>query len=347
MSLTESLFIDLTERFTDLRILQRPFPRLTYAESMNRFGNDRPDLRFAMELRDVSEALATTEFTAFRSVLEAGGQVKAIVAQGCADYTRRQIDELTELAKRSGAKGLATIAVRTEEVRSPIAKFLSADELTALTGAIGAEVGDLVLVIADHPDIVARTLSALRDELGQRLGLIDPSVIAYCWVTEFPLLEWDDEGNRWDATHNPFSGYIEADEALLDSEPGRVRAKQYDLVGNGNELGGGSVRLHRRADQERVFGLMGYAPEELAHRFGALLDALEYGAPPHGGIAIGIDRLLMIFAGEQNIREVIAFPKNQRGLDLMFEAPSSVDQEQLDELALAREASRVVDPWLS
>jgi aspartyl-tRNA synthetase len=335
MSLLERLYVELTERYTDKNIQQLPFPRLTYQEAMDRYGSDRPDLRFGLELRDVSKDLEGTAFNAFAGVLAGGGQVKALVAPGCATYTRREIDELTELAKRSGAKGLATIALTPDGVRSPIAKFLSEAELTALTTGIGAAEGDLVLIVADQPAVVAKTLSALREELGHRLNLADPNVFAFCWIYQFPLLEWDEEGQRWDATHNPFSGFLESDRPLLDTDPGAVRAKQYDLVLNGNEVGGGSVRMHRREDQERIFSMMGHSKEGQQERFGALLDALEYGAPPHGGIAMGVDRTVMLLAGEENIREVIAFPKNQRGIDLMFDAPSPVPSEQLDEVGLA------------
>jgi aspartyl-tRNA synthetase len=334
MSLMETLYTEITERFSSKQIQEKPFPRLTYAESMARFGNDRPDLRFGLELQDVSDALRGTGFKAFAGVLENGGEVKAIVVPGCAGYTRKQIDEVTDLAKQSGAKGLATIAVQDEGVKSPIAKFLSEEEIAAMTTGIGASVGDLVLLVADQPAVVARTLSALRDEFGERLNLADPKVMAFCWVYEFPLFEWDEEGNRWDATHNPFSGYLEEDDALLDSAPDKVRAKQYDLVANGNELGGGSVRIHKRASQEKVFELMGHSGDDLQERFGALLDALEYGAPPHGGIATGIDRLAMLLADEDSIRDVIAFPKNQRGIDMMFESPAPVESKQLEELGL-------------
>ena len=345
IGLIEELYVELTERFSSKLIAVKPFPRLTYREAMDRFGNDRPDLRFGVELRDVSAALAATKFQAFARTVAEGGQVKAIVAPGCADSSRREIDELTELAKRVGAKGLATFAVRSDEVRSPIAKFLSAEEIEALTAGIGAGEGDLVLAVADSPDVVAKTLSALRDELGRRLRLADPNQLAYCWIHEFPLLEWNAEEGRWEATHNPFSGFLEADEPLLGSDPRAVRAKQYDLVGNGHELGGGSVRNHRRSDQERLFALMGYPPEELPARFGALLDALDHGAPPHGGIAMGIDRFVMVVADEENIRQVIAFPKNQRGLDLMFEAPSPVPLDQLVELSLHVNPEKRSELW--
>jgi aspartyl-tRNA synthetase len=343
MSLLEGLYIELTQRYTDKKIQQLPFPRMTYHEAMDRFGNDRPDLRFGLELQNVSSALQGTAFNAFAGVLASGGQVKALVAPGCASYTRRDIDELTELAKRGGAKGLATIALTPEGVRSPIAKFLSETEFVALTMGIGAAEGDLVLIVADQPLVVAKTLSSLRDELGRRLNLADSDLFAFCWIYEFPLLEWDEEGNRWDATHNPFSGFLAEDRPLLDTDPGAVRAKQYDLVLNGNEVGGGSVRMHRREDQARIFGMMGHSAEAQQERFGAILDALEYGAPPHGGIAMGIDRTVMLLADEENIREVIAFPKNQRGIDLMFEAPAPVPTEQLDEVGLALKPSKLTD----
>jgi len=345
MALLEELYMSLTERFSGKRILETPFPRMTYKDAMDRFGSDRPDLRFGLEFHDVSYAFRDTTFRAFAQTLAAGGLVKALVVPASAVFSRREIDELTEVATRSGAKGLATFAVDIDGIRSPVAKFLSESELAAMTTDIGAEPGDLVLAVADMPNVVAKALSAVRDDLGQRLGLADPDVLAFCWIYEFPLLEWNAEENRWEATHNPFSGFLEADRSLLKTRPGDVRARQYDLVGNGNELGGGSIRNHRRADQECLFELMGYSPGDTATRFGALLEALGYGAPPHGGIAMGIDRYLMLLANEENIREVIAFPKSQRGLDLMFEAPDAVGMDQMDDLGLSVSPERSVRLW--
>ncbi len=335
MGLIEQLFIELTEKFTDKRLASNPFTRMTYAEAMDRFGNDRPDLRFGLDFQNVTGSFRATGFKAFSGVIERGGVIKAIVVPGCAAYTRRQIDEVTEIAKANGAKGLATFALLEDEVKSPVAKFLSESELAAVTTEIGAAEGDLVLIVADSIDVVSKALSALRTHFGAVLGLADPEEFHYLWIYEFPLLEWDEEGQRWDATHNPFSGFLEEDRPLFETDPGAVRAKQYDLTLNGFEIGGGSVRMHTRADQSYIFSLMGHSQDAQHERFGAILDALEYGAPPHGGIAMGIDRWVMFAASEENIREVMAFPKNQRGVDLMFEAPSPIEEQQLIDVGLA------------
>ena len=335
MGLMEQLFTELTETFTDKHFSSRPFSRLTYGEAMDRFGSDRPDLRFGLEFQNVTASLRGTEFKAFAGVIDNGGVIKAIVVPGCAGYTRSQIDEITEIAKANGAKGLATFALRDGEVKSPVAKFLTEREIAAVTTDIGASDGDLVLIVADTYDVVSKALSALRTHFGAALGLADPNEFHYVWIYEFPLLEWDDDGQRWDATHNPFSGFLEEDRSLLETDPGAVRAKQYDLTLNGFEIGGGSVRMHTRKDQSMIFGMMGHSPEAQQERFGAILDALEFGAPPHGGIAMGIDRWVMFAADETNIREVMAFPKNQRGVDLMFDAPSAIDEQQLVDVGLA------------
>jgi aspartyl-tRNA synthetase len=335
MALIEALYIELTERFTSKRLLFEPFAHLTYAEAMDRFGSDRPDLRYGMELQNVAPVLAGTEFRAFSHVLESGGAIKAIVVPGRGNITRREIEELTERSRTLGAKGLATIALSDEGLRSPIAKFLSESEIAGLTTGIGAGEGDLVLIVADEPAVVAKVLGGLREHFGAALGLADPDVFAFCWIDQFPLLEWDEENQRWDATHNPFSGFYEEDRALLDTDPGAVRARQYDLTLNGNEVGGGSIRMHRSDDQRRIFAMMGHSPEAQEERFGAIIHALDYGAPPHGGIAMGIDRFVMLATDEENIREVIAFPKNQRGADLLFEAPSPVEEQQLIDVGLA------------
>jgi len=335
MDLIEQLYTELTEAFTDKHFSSRPFSRLTFAEAMERFGSDRPDLRFGLEFQNVTESLRGTEFKAFAGVIENGGVIKAIVVPECGGYSRSQIDEITETARANGAKGLATFALRDGEMKSPVAKFLSEEEIAAVTTDIGANDGDLVLIVADSFDVVSKSLSALRSHFGAVLGLADPNEFHYLWIYEFPLLEWEEDGQRWDATHNPFSGFLEEDRPLLQTDPGAVRAKQYDLTLNGFEIGGGSVRMHTRTDQSMIFSMMGHSQEAQQERFGAILDALEFGAPPHGGIAMGIDRWVMFAADETNIREVMAFPKNQRGVDLMFDAPSPIEEQQLVDVGLA------------
>jgi aspartyl-tRNA synthetase len=306
---------------------------------MARFGTDRPDLRFGLELFDVSDSVAESEFRVFQSVIAAGGQVKGLCAPGCADYSRRQIDELTELVQEHGAKGLAWLAVTSydqgeTQVRSSFAKFLSETELQSIIETAQADAGDLVLLVADQPEIVAQALSELRLELGDRLGLRDPEVLAFCWILDFPLFTWNEDESRWDPSHHLFTAPMPEDIALLETAPGTARGQQYDLVCNGYEIAGGSIRIHRREIQEKVFELIGLDMEEARERFGHMLEAFEYGTPPHGGIAPGIDRIVMLLAGEPNIREVMAFPKSQRAADLMAGAPSPVSPEQLQELHL-------------
>jgi aspartyl-tRNA synthetase len=354
MGFIERMAIAVSAATTPDRPLQDvPFPRFTYDEAMERFGSDKPDVRFGMELVDLAPALVGPDgapasgFRVFDETLAEGGRVKAIVAPGLAGATRREIDELTERAKRFGAKGLAYLGLEPGgEVRGPIAKFLADDTERVLIERSGAEEGDLILIVADRPAVTADVLGRLRVELGERLGLADPDVLAYAWVNRFPMYQWDAELGRWDATHNPFSGVLPEDEALLvtasgdpdrpspDDPAGRARALQYDLVLNGWELGGGSVRIHRRDLLERSFRLQGQSIEGMREKFGAILDAFEYGAPPHGGIALGIDRWAALLSRQANIREVMAFPKTQSGTDPMLEAPSAPDPAQYEELGL-------------
>jgi aspartyl-tRNA synthetase len=348
MSFIESMVIDVSRATRpDRPIVQTPFPRFTYDEVMERYGSDKPDVRFGMELVDLAPALAEgSGFRVFDEALASGGRVKAIVAPGLGGATRRETDELTEGAKRFGAKGLVHLSVAAAGLNGPAAKFLSDDVQRAVIDASGASEGDLILIVADTGPVVADALGRLRAGLGERLGLADPTVLAYAWVNRFPMYQWDAENERWDATHNPFSGVVPEDEALLvtaSGDPdrpspgdpaGRARALQYDLVLNGWELGGGSVRIHRRDLLERSFQLQGQTLEGMRDKFGAVLDAFEYGAPPHGGIALGIDRWAALFAQQTNIREVMAFPKTQSGSDPMLDAPSTPELEQLEELGL-------------
>ncbi|HEX7197732.1 MAG TPA: aspartate--tRNA ligase [Candidatus Limnocylindria bacterium] len=336
MAMVEKTAIAVSREVAPERpILHDPFPRLTYDEAMGRFGSDKPDIRFGMELIDLNETVRGVDFRVFAEPIAAGGAVVAITAPGCGEYSRKQLDELIDLARRHGAKGLVHLSVQADGgLHGPAAKFLEGREADLLA-AVGASAGDLVLIVADADRIAAaEALGRVRLEMGDRLGLRDPSVLAYVWVHRFPMFTWDGEGQRWDATHNPFSAPIPEDLDRIESDPASVRAQQYDLALNGWELGGGSVRIHQRPLLERAFALMGHSVEGMRDEFGALLDALEYGAPPHGGIAIGIDRWAALFADTDNIREVMSFPKTQSGTDLMMDAPAPIAATQLDELRL-------------
>jgi aspartyl-tRNA synthetase len=344
LRLMEGLYTGLFESLSSKRIQQKPFPRLTYADSMLRYGNDKPDLRFGMEIRDVTDIVAASEFGVFAKAAESGGVVRGIVAPGQADMTRSQIDQLTEFCRTFGAKGLVWIGLQAGDeqgisLRSPIAKFLNPVEIERLVERFEASPGDLLLLIADQESIAANVLGRLRGHLGRELGLIDESVWAFCWIVEFPMYEWDDDNDRWEAMHHPFTSPMDEDVALLATNPGAVRAKSYEVVVDGLELGSGSIRIHQREVQNKIFEIMGYDAQEIDHRFGHMLRAFEYGAPPHGGMAPGIDRTVMILADEDTIREVIAFPKNQGSQDLMMGAPSPVDAHQLSDLHI-----RVVEP---
>jgi aspartyl-tRNA synthetase len=339
LQLMEELFTSLVKTAKPRMRLVEPFPRLSYKEATERFGTDKPDIRFGLEIKDVSDISGNTDFRVFRSALDNDGKVKGICIPGCGHYTRHQLDELIDLAKGCGAQGLVTMAfageaVTVDEVKSAAAKYLTPGQLKEIADRFEAKPGDLLLMVADKPAIVNKTLDELRRQMAQRLNLADANLLAFAFIVDFPFLEWNEAENRWEPMHHPFTAPRWEDVALLDSEPARVHGQHYDVVCNGCELGSGSVRIHNRQLQERVFSLLGYSKEEAESRFGGFLEALEYGAPPHGGIAIGLDRLVMLLAGERSIREVIAFPKNQNAVDVMLDSPSYVDKHQLDELNL-------------
>ena len=350
LNLIEELYTKLIETHFPDKWIMRPFPRMTYAEAMAAYGTDKPDLRFDLDMADLSDIAAQTDFRVFTSVVAGGGIVKGFAAPGCASYTRRQTDALIEFAKARGAQGLVTIAltgegdiddITLEGIRSAAARFLTVDQIKAIAHRTEAQPGDMILIVAGHPKTTNQALSALRSEMGQRLGLADPNLIAFAFVTDFPLFEWNEDEARWDAMHHAFSMPKDGHEAFLESDPGKAIGRLYDLVANGEELASGSIRIHNRELQERVFGVLGYTKEQVSERFEQLLTAFEYGAPPHGGIAPGIDRLLMVLTGRDNIRDVIAFPKTQSGFDPLFEAPNIVEQNHLDELHISVTAEDV------
>lgn len=316
--------------------VQLPIQRMTWTEAMNRFGSDKPDLRFGMELTDVSEVVKGCEFAVFKNALEAGGSVRGINAKGQGSMPRKKIDKLVEFAKGYGAKGLAYIAIQEDgSVKSSFAKFMKEEEMKALIEAMQGEAGDLLLFAADKTKLVWDVLGALRLELARQMELFDKEEYRFVWITEFPLLEWSEEENRFTAMHHPFTMPFEEDIPLLDTDPGAVRAKAYDIVLNGNEIGGGSVRIHQNDVQEKMFEALGFEKEQAYKQFGFLLDAFKYGVPPHAGLAYGLDRMVMLMAKEESIREVIAFPKVKDASCLMSEAPNTVDEKQLDELGIA------------
>ncbi|GGH85750.1 aspartyl-tRNA synthetase [Pullulanibacillus pueri] len=335
LAMMEEMMVEVVDQVRGEKVAPS-FPRLTYAEAMARYGSDKPDTRFGMELLDISATVKDSGFKVFASTVETGGQVKALNVKGqAAHYSRKNIDELTEFTQRYGAKGLAWLKIEAGELKGPIAKFFDETAASAIKAATEATDGDLLLFVADKPKVVADSLGALRSKLGKDLGLIDESQLNFLWVTDFPLLAWDEDEERYVAEHHPFTMPKAEDIEKLKTDPGSVRAEAYDLVLNGYEIGGGSQRIHKREFQEQMFQLLGFSQEAAEEQFGFLMEALEYGAPPHGGAAFGVDRIVMILAGVSNLRETIAFPKTANASCLMTQAPSPVDTKQLEELSLA------------
>ncbi len=333
IELNERLMKKVMKDVKDINI-EIPFKRLPYDEAMGRFGSDKPDTRFGMELQDVSQVVKDSSFKVFAGALESGGQVKAINVKGAADnYSRKDIDALGEFASVYGAKGLAWLKVDAEGLKGPIAKFFEGEAGEALANSLGAEAGDLLLFVADKKSVVADALGALRLKLGKELNLIDESQFNFLWVTDWPLFEYDEEEGRYYAAHHPFT--MPADVNGLETDPSNVKAQAYDLVLNGYELGGGSLRIYQRDVQEKMFKALGFTEEQAREQFGFLLDAFEYGTPPHGGIAFGLDRIVMLLSGSTNLRDTIAFPKTASASDLLTEAPSAVDNSQLSELGIS------------
>jgi aspartyl-tRNA synthetase len=323
--------------------LTTPFPRLTYATAMDRFGLDKPDMRFGLELKDISDIVAGSGFKVFANVVKKGGIVKALNAKGCIDFSRKEIDDLTEFAAIYRAKGLAWIKVREDAWQSPIAKFFSEEEKERLAERIDMQPGDLIFFVADQPAVANEALGHLRNHLGERLNLIDHNTFNFLWVTHFPMFEYDEIEKRYQSLHHPFTAPLEEDYDLLKKDPGAMRSRAYDMVLNGFEVGGGSIRIHQIELQEKIFKALGIGKQEARDKFGFLLEALESGAPPHGGIAFGFDRLVMLLCNESSIRDVIPFPKTQKAACLLTNAPASAAKAQLDELAIRVKATAVAD----
>lgn len=331
LSLMEEMVKELFEKSIGAKI-EIPLPRMSWDEAMERFGSDKPDLRFGMELQDITDYVGGSEFKVFNAVLEMGGRVKVINVEGYANIPRRELDGLVSYVQGYGAKGLAWIQYTEEGVKSPFKKFYSDETFERIKNAVGAKTGDLLLVVADQPAVVAQALGELRLEMGRRRNLIDPDALSFLWVVDFPMFEYSAEEKRYKAMHHPFTAPRDEDIPLLQTDPGRVKANAYDMVLNGVEIGGGSLRIYRSDLQEQVFETLGLSPEEAREKFGFMMNAFEYGTPPHGGLAFGLDRLVMLMAKRRSIRDVIPFPKTQSASDVMCEAPSPVEEKQLREL---------------
>jgi aspartyl-tRNA synthetase len=345
LNLLEEMFTSLVEKIKPEMELIKPFPRFSYQEIIDKYGTDKPDIRFGLELKDITDIAEKCDFTIFKNVINNSGRVKGICLPDCAGFSNKQIENITNIARSYGAKGIITMAISSEcdadfnnltaeKVKSVTTKYLTIEQIKQIISRFKASPGDMIILVGEALNIANKILSSLRSELGVQLNLIDENKLAFLYVVDFPLLEWNEEVKRWEPMHHPFTAPMEEDIPLLDNAPEKVRARHYDIVCNGYELSSGSIRIHNRELQERVFNLLGYSKKEAEQKFGQLLEAFEYGAPPHGGIAPGIDRLAMILAGEKTIREVIAFPKNQNAVDVMSDAPDYVSDDQLKELHL-------------